>query len=290
MLYDAIDHVILPVAELESAAEPYRRLGLTLFPGARHQGQGTQNTGYFVGEGARGFYVELLGVADADEARRAHGEGFVAAAQAGRGLSALCLRTEDLAGAVERLRARGLSPAEREVKNAGGEKIGDVAELHGPAELVFHLIQYYPSHTVRHERRAAAGLLTHAFPLKRLDHLAAVTHDLDATTRFWTDALEVPVAGEITTPIMIIRQMKLGDAVFELLGPANPESPIAARPQGLASMCAFEVPDLDTAVAQARTLGFSCPDPAKGVLPGTRTATIPAGELSGMGLQLLEYV
>src|SRR5438477_64840 len=137
MLYDAIDHVILPVAELEAAAEPYRRLGLTLFPGTRHQGQGTQNTGFFVGEGERGFYVELLGVVDAGEALAAHGEGFIAAAQAGRGLSAVCLRTGDLSGAVARLRDNGQSCAQREVMNVAGEKICDVAELHGPAELGF---------------------------------------------------------------------------------------------------------------------------------------------------------
>ena len=55
-------------------------------------------------------------------------------------------------------------------------------------------------------------------------------------------------------------------------------------------MCAFEVADLDTAVATARALGFGPNEPANGILPGTRVATIPAGEMSGVGMQLLEYV
>lgn len=292
MLYDAIDHVILPVADLDQAAEPFRRLGLTLFPGTRHEGRGTRNTGFFVGEGDRGFYVELLGVADPVEARRAHGEAFLQAAEQRRGVMAVCLRTSDLPSAVSALEQRGLSPTQHEVKGGDGQKICDVAELGRPDQALtdLRLIQYHPSHAARHERRAASGLLSHALPLKRLDHLAAVAPDLEAATRFWVDVLGVPVAGEVGTPVMLIRQLKVGDAIFELLGPATPDSPLASRPPGLASMAAFEVPDLQAAVEQARAAGFTVPDPGAGALPGTRTATIPAAELSGIALQLLEYV
>ncbi len=130
----------------------------------------------------------------------------------------------------------------------------------------------------------------HTFPLKRLDHLAAVAHDLDKQCRFWEDVLGVPVAGEVVTPTMVIRQLRIGDAVFELLGPTGADSPIHKRPAGLVSMAAWEVADLPAAVAQARAAGFTVPDPAAGVLPGTRTATIPAAELGGVAMQLLQYV
>ena len=46
---------------------------------------------------------------------------------------------------------------------------------------------------------------------------------------------------------------------------------------------------LDQAVAHARAAGFTVPDPAVGVLPGTRTATIPGAELAGLNMQMLEY-
>jgi catechol 2,3-dioxygenase-like lactoylglutathione lyase family enzyme len=130
----------------------------------------------------------------------------------------------------------------------------------------------------------------HTFPLRRLDHLAAVAHDLDKQCRFWDDVLGVPVFGEVRTPTMIIRQLKIGDAIFELLGPAGPDSPLHKRPAGLVSMAAWEVDDLPAAVAQARAAGFTVPDPAVGVLPGTHTATIPATELGGVAMQLLQYV
>jgi hypothetical protein len=89
---------------------------------------------------------------------------------------------------------------------------------------------------------------------------------------------------------MVIRQFQIGDAVMELLGPASADSPIHRRPSGLVSMIAWEVDNLTAAVDQARTAGFTVPDPATGVLPGTRTATIPAAELAGVAMQMLEYV
>jgi catechol 2,3-dioxygenase-like lactoylglutathione lyase family enzyme len=143
---------------------------------------------------------------------------------------------------------------------------------------------------VRHATAVQAGLLDHAFPLRRLDHLAVVAHDLEGRTRFWAEVLGVPVAGEVVTPAMVIRQLRVGDGVLELLGPASPDGPLRQRPPGLVSMASWEVPDLDAAVAQAWAAGFSVPDPAAGVLPGTRVATVPGAELAGVNLQMLQYV
>jgi hypothetical protein len=94
----------------------------------------------------------------------------------------------------------------------------------------------------------------------------------------------------VVTDVMVIRQMKVGDSILELLGPGSPDSPIASRPPGFASMVAFEVESLDASVAKARSKGFEVPDGRDGVLPGTRVTTISADQLSGLGLQLLEYV
>ena len=148
------------------------------------------------------------------------------------------------------------------------------------------------SHTTWTNFRVAVqgGLLGHALPLIRLDHLATVTHELDQKARFWADVLGVPVAGEVATPAMLIRQLKVGDAVLELLGPTSAESPIWKRTPGLVSMASWQVQDLDSAVAHARAAGFTVTDPAVGVLPGTRIATVQGGELAGVNLQMLQYV
>jgi catechol 2,3-dioxygenase-like lactoylglutathione lyase family enzyme len=130
----------------------------------------------------------------------------------------------------------------------------------------------------------------HSFPLRRLDHLAAITHDLEEKTRFWSEVFGVPVAGEVVTPAMVVRQLRVGDAVLELLGPATEDSPVWKRPPGLVSMVSWEVASLDGAVREARRAGFAVPEPAAGVLPGTRIATIPGTGLAGVNMQLLEYV
>ncbi len=292
MLFDAIDHVILPAVDAQAAAEPFARLGLTLFPGARHPDAGTESAGFFVGAAANGFYVEALGITDRAAALRTHGEAFVATAGAGRGLSGVVLRTGDLAMAVTRLQTHGLNCRSREVHGADGAKVCDIAEVRGPhADAVgLRLIQYFPSHEERWARREASGLAKHAFPLKRLDHLAVVAPDLDGDTRFWREVMDVPLAGEVVAPAMTIRQLGIGDAMLELLGPSSPDSPLASRPAGLVSVIAFEVDDLDAALTEARRRGFN-PSPAEpGVLPGTRRSAIPATEFSGITLQLLQYV
>src|SRR5689334_897359 len=98
----------------------------------RHAEAGTENAGFFVGGAANGFYIEALGVVDREAALRTHGEPFLAAAHAGRGLSGVVLRTGDLATAVTALTSRGLNCRVREVRGADGTKVCDVAEVHGP--------------------------------------------------------------------------------------------------------------------------------------------------------------
>jgi catechol 2,3-dioxygenase-like lactoylglutathione lyase family enzyme len=292
MLYDAIDHVILPVPDPDAAAAPFERLGLTPSAGTTHLGRGTRNRGFFVGAVGMPFYVELLGITDREEALRVRGAAFVEAAEQGRGQPIVMLRTERLDEAVAGLTRRGAPYEVAVVRGGDGAPIARVAWLPGsdPTAVDVRLVEYGALAQARLERITAAGWLRHDFPLKRLDHLAAVSPDLEAQTRYWTDVLGVPMFGEVRTPVSIIRQFKVGDAIIELLGPATDDSPLRQRPPGLVSMCAFEVADLDDAVARARAAGFTPSEPRAGSLPGTRVATIPAEELSGMALQLLQYV
>ena len=289
MLVTSLDHVVVPVSSLAEASKPFEKLGLSLTPQAAHQGIGTENRAFFVGSG-EDFYVELLGIRDRDEAERAGRTLYLDRIDSG--IARLMLEVTGIADVVGTLAARGIKTEVGQVTGSDGRKICDVAPIDGVATLGFAvgLVEYGEEPAARHSRRAAAGRFNHTFPLNRLDHLAAVTPDLEGATKFWTDVLEVPVFGEVRGPGMIIRQMKLGDAIFELLGPDGPESRLHSRPAGIASMCAFEVPNLVEAIGAARALGFTPNDPTNGILPGTRVATIPAAELSGVGMQLLEYV
>ena len=294
MLIESIDHIILATPDVSATAIPFERLGLTLTPGLRHA-SGTHNRSMFVGNTAVEFYVELLGVHDAEKAanNNPNWATFTRAVETGGAVARLMLRTTDIEKILAKLQAAGVAAAVMEVRREDGSKICDVVRgsLAEKAGCEVSFVRYEGDMASRRMRHADEGLYKHAFPLKRLDHLAVFTPSLEAMTTFWVDVLGVPVFGEVKRPgVMIIRQMKIGDAVVELLGPDGPDSPMKNRPAGIASMAAFEVPNLDAAIAQARARGFTVPDGAAGILPGTRVATIPPAEMGGMALQLLEYV
>lgn len=292
MIYEAIDHLTLPAPVLADAGAPYERLGLRLSPGWQDD-DGWLFRFLFVGNRANLFGVEFLSVADRGRAgAAAGGQRYLDAVDAKAGASVLALRVANMQDALSFLADRGVHASSRSLAGANGVADRQFVLLPQDERMIvpIALIQYANAQEECHQQFAEAGLLTHDFPLKRLDHLAAVAPDLETATRYWTDVLGVPVAGEVVSPTTIIRQFRIGDAILELLGPATLDSPLRSRPPGLISMAAFEVPDLDAAVAQARAAGFSVPDPTAGALPGTRTATIPAAALSGMAMQLLEYV
>jgi catechol 2,3-dioxygenase-like lactoylglutathione lyase family enzyme len=278
MQFTAIDRVLMPVAELSTASAPFARLGLDVGACVPHPSYDAHGVSWSVGEGGNCFRIELVspdegpreGITLADELRRA--------VDAKRGLFAVVVRVPDLGPVQRDLAAAGLLRSSEEV--GGGEFYWLPVEEQAGVNLAL----------MQAQEAAAPVAGKNTFPLKRLDHLAAVTPDLDGKTRFWTDVLGVPLAGEVTTPTMVIRQFRIGDAVLELLAPASADSPLRQRPPGPVSLVSVEVPDLAAAVGQARAAGFTVTDPAPGPLPGTHIATIPPAELSGLALQLLQYV
>lgn len=307
MLVDRIHILIIPLENLTTALTPFHRLGMAQGSVIPHAGMGTQAALFAVGDEASAVQVELLSLTDYGEASHARTTAFADAAQERAGALALLLRAPDLARALTVLRERGLDPAVTDVfmspngpqqvgqgmpPAANGPLVSTIAELRPPpaAAMDVWLSQTSSTSSQRFALWQRRGFFASTLPLKRLDHVAAVTQDLEASTRFWTDVLEVPLFGEVRTPTTIIRQFKLGDAMLELLGPASPDSPLAQRRPGLLSMAAFEVTDIAAAVAEARAAGFTVTDPAPGSLPGTRVTRIPGEQLSGFTLQLLEYV
>jgi catechol 2,3-dioxygenase-like lactoylglutathione lyase family enzyme len=254
MLYHAIDSVWVACADLHAATRPYRRLGLVLSP------LGEGRLGLLVGEGAARFRLEF--VAGAVPQAPESGQPFVA----------VVLRVGSVRDAVAELAGSGVQ-----------------ATLAGPLALL-GMREKAGTDLALVEGAPASDAPVHGLPLARLDHLAVVAHDLEATCRFWEETLGVPVAGEVTTPALVIRQLRIGAAVLELLGPASADSPLHQRPAGLVGMVSWEVKALDEAVQRAVTAGFTPSPAAPGPLPGTRISTIPASEMAGVNMQLLQYV
>lgn len=292
MHLQTIDHIVIAVEDVAKAREPLERLGLTLTPVMTHGDGATRNTVFFAGNETTEFYVELLGLADPEAASTSpRAQALKRTLERGGGAHSIMLSTEDLAAARRDLAVLPGGFDETTVTRADGSVIATVLRPAdaSPAGCPFGIIAYAERLDVRRARHRDAGLFANPLGLRRMDHLAAVVHDIEGATRVWDSVLGVPVFGQVRGTGMVIQQMKVGDAILEFLGPDGPESRILQRPPGLATMAAFEVADIQAAVAHARSRGFSPGDPGPGPLPGTHVATIPAIEL-GFGLQLLQYV
>jgi len=277
-MFDGVDLAVLPVSDLDAACAPFERLGLVISPEVRPAGRPTRFRTLPVGGPENLFGIEIL----------TNTQTPIAGVDSG--LSAIILRVSDMDAVLATLAERGIQATSQAIYRPDGTKRIDLAML--PAMPDAATTIWLEQHVASTADRLAeyTGGRSHALPLKRLDHLAAVAPDLERSCRFWDEVLGVPTVGEVISPTTVVRQLRIGDAMFELLGPATPDSPIRERPPGLNSMCSFEVPDLDAVVAQVRAAGFEVPDPRIGTLPGTKVTTVPSTAMSGLNLQLLQYV
>lgn len=108
----AIDHLVLPVVDLQTGRERLSRLGFTVAADARHP-FGTENACVFFADDT---YLEPLAVGSREECLEAQRRGnvFVARDQAfrfrrGEGLSAIVVKTDDAAADDTRYRDEGQS-------------------------------------------------------------------------------------------------------------------------------------------------------------------------------------
>ena len=97
-----IDHVIYGTADLDGAAARFAdEFGLAAARGGRHDGLGTHNQLVPLGDGC---FIELLGVADREEALRSPlGAALCGAVERGDGLLGWAVGVEDLDGCASRL-------------------------------------------------------------------------------------------------------------------------------------------------------------------------------------------
>ncbi len=291
-MLDRIDHLVVPVPDLSAAAAAYERLGLTLTLLTEHQGMGTANRAAFIGTGAANFaYVELLEITDRQLVAAGSRARYLEAADRGGALSSIAFGTgvmSALVNAHHRRHEFGRAGCERERRpQARRRRRGRPAgALPLPSRSSSTPKPGRPATTA--PLRPAASLTP--FPLKRLDHLAAVAPAIEAATDFWSGTLGVPVAGEDPDAGMIIRQLQVGDAFLSCSGQTGHRQPHCRAPGVARQHAAWEVSDsLDDAVTLARERDSPF-GPGARRHPRTRRESIPAGELAGLGMQLLEYV
>jgi len=128
-----IDHVIYGAADLEGATARLEELvGLPAVGGGRHDGLGTQNRIIALGGG----YLEVLAVADADEAAASvFGRALSARLGSGEGLMGWAVAAGDV-GAIARERGLEVTTIGREGMTA---RLAGVAEALGEPALPFFI-------------------------------------------------------------------------------------------------------------------------------------------------------
>jgi catechol 2,3-dioxygenase-like lactoylglutathione lyase family enzyme len=220
-----IDHVMICVPDLARAVDTFTRLGFAVHPGGVHPGRGTENAVAFTGD----EYLELLAIRDREEYLRAtDGRGALVDFLArGPGLRYIAIQSDDLAGDVAAMRARGVQVSDvaggaRRAPN-GAELRWRAATLGAENALPIFFVEHLTPLAER--RRRAPG--PHPNGVERLDRAYVVVDDVAAAARQYARVL-----GMREPPVQRGRVIKADMAVFDL-GPtgltvAQPAEPGAA--------------------------------------------------------------
>jgi catechol 2,3-dioxygenase-like lactoylglutathione lyase family enzyme len=284
------DHFMRATPDIETAHEQMTRLGLTASAPASAADTGARYSVVTLGSAATDniMFVEYMTHTDrAQAAADSRMDDIFPLLDAGGGMKSLTFATTNLDAVKAVLDEQPGGYREAATKLANGRTL--VTLNLGYVDVAgcpFGLIEYPPEAKTA---LAAMPVVTHDFPLKRVDHIAVIPPDLDAATRYWCDVLGLKQLDDVQGPGFLVRRLQVGDMVLELLWSTSADGPLAAAPPGLQSVLACEVDDLAACVDLARSRGFHPPDPAPGVLPGTLVSTIPSSETSGIVYQLLQY-
>jgi Glyoxalase-like domain len=170
-----IDHAVVVVANLDKAAQVWKRLGFTISPRGTHSASlGTGNHTIMLDPD----YIELLGVLT-DTGHNAPTRDFLQ--QRGGGIERIALTATDAAAGAEEIRARGLAPLgpidfERPVALPDGSmsaarfRVFQWPVAEAPGGVRIFACQHKTRHTVW-----IPELMTHANGAKRLREVLIVT-------------------------------------------------------------------------------------------------------------------
>jgi catechol 2,3-dioxygenase-like lactoylglutathione lyase family enzyme len=273
-MLDAVDHVVILVADLEAAAQSTARL-LGRAPCWRgvHPGAGTANA-LFRLENA---YVELLAPA---------GEGALAAglsarlASGGEGLLALAFATRDAKAAATRLRSLGIEaskPAEGEGRDTASGAVRRWRSSFLPETATRGVLLFAIEHL------AGSAGLPPAEPtgpedatVHALDHIVVASEDLEAARRLYGEALGLRLALDRRFAARGLRILffRVGGTTVEVVGPLAPPAP-PAGPDRLSGL-AYRVRDVEAARARLAASAFDVSGVRPGAKPGTLVCTVRA--------------
>lgn len=273
-VFDALDHVILAVGDLEDATDRYSML-LSRNPSWRgaHPGWGTANTLFRLSN----TYLELISP---------HGDGPLGRTVAerlderGEGLIGLAFATSDLDSAHAHLQANGLAPPP---VSSGLGRDADTGQ-----ERRWRSVLLPDTHTrgvliiaIQHEDPEALPDAKPVGPadagVTGIDHAVVQTADADAAIALYRDGLGLRLALDRSFPDWGMRLvfLRVGRVTVELAQPlANPG---LATHTDLLWGLSWRVPDADAARTRLVAAGLEVSEVRPGRKPGTRVLSVKNG-------------
>jgi catechol 2,3-dioxygenase-like lactoylglutathione lyase family enzyme len=268
----ALDHVVLAVANLESATATYRRL-LGRAPSWRgtHPSLGTANTLFRLSN----TYLELLapdGGGTLAEALRTR------LAIEGEGILGLAFQTPDATACVAELRSCGLPAAEPGEGVGRDSATGAVRTWRSvllPASATRGIVMFAIEHRSPPEvLPVAAPEGTQAETVSGLDHVVIASADLDAAAELYRDGLRLRLALDRRFEGRGLRLLffRVGGVTVEIAGQLNgtPDRAAPDRATGLA----WRTEDVAATRARLAAAGFEVSEVRRGQKMGTRVCTV----------------
>ena len=216
-----IDHVMICVTDLQQGIDAYTRIGFDIRPGGDHPGRGTHNAIAFLDED----YLEVMGVRDAEEYRRAAGAtgGLLDFLADGPGFRMVAVQSNDLAADVAAMHQRGVDVSDPVAGGrrtpAGQELRWKSAALGSRNPLPIFFIEHL---TPLNERRG--GPAKHPNGVQRLDRVYIAVTDVGATAKTYATVLGMPVPkiqrGAVIKADMAV--FDLGPTGLTVAQPADP--------------------------------------------------------------------
>ena len=283
--YTYLDHVLIAVRSLSSAAGSYSSLGFKVTPEGRHPGRGTHNRLMVFGP----EYLELIAVHDSTTTPfRPSMSSFL---EAREGLYMFALGTSDIDTTVGEIRSRGIVvdapvPGRRDAGDTPGytwrsANLGSVL----PGSECF-LIQH--DHTIAQRYTQPIAPTIHENGVTGVHHVTLAVRDSDAAARRWHEVLAVEAGDPVVVDGGVKRRIALDNAYVDLESPSGP-GPLAdfLRTYGEGPFeLGVETPDIEATVASIRHGGASCGEIVE--WDDGRSSLIDPSTTAGVSLRLVQ--
>lgn len=280
-----LDHVLIAVRSLSSAADSYRSLGFKVTPEGRHPGRGTHNRLMVFGP----EYLELIAVhGPTTTPFRPSMSSFL---EAREGLYMFALGTSDIDATVDAMRSRGFDiddpvPGRRDAGETPGYTWRS-ANLGGalPGSECF-LIQH--DHTVAQRYTLPPDPAVHENGATGVHHVTLAVRDADAAARRWQDVLGVEAAGPAQIEGGVRSRITLDNARIDLESPVGPGPLVEflrAHGEGPFEL-GLSTPDIEATAAAIRRGGAGCGDIVD--LDDGRSSLVLPASTAGVRLRLVQ--